>query len=87
MTNTRSRQNRNTTTNRRSCNRRSVSSHVVRSNNNLKLYSLGMVENKGVYKIVDALLYQPVNQFQAVWKKVDSRNVSRALNRGALVIK
>ena len=46
-----------------------------------------MVENNGVYKIVDTLMYQPVNQFKAVWKKVDSRNVSRALNRGTLVIK
>ncbi len=85
MTNTRARARRNRNNSPARNSRRSTRTN--RPNSNAKFYSLGMVENNGVYKIVDTLMYQPVNQFSAVWKKVDSRNVSRALNRGTLVIK
>ena len=85
MTNTRTRARRNRNNSSARNSRRNPRRNQLDSNT--KLYSLGMVENNGVYKIVDTLMYQPVNQFKAVWKKVDSRNVSRALNRGTLVIK
>lgn len=57
------------------------------SPDNSKFYSVGMVETNGTYKIVDTLMLQRVNQFKSAWKRVDSRSVSRALNRGTLVIK
>ncbi len=83
MTNTRARRNRNNSSARNS--RRNPRPN--RSEDNTKIYSLAMFEKNGVYKIVDTFMYKPVNQFAASWKKVDSRNVSRALNRGTLVIK
>ena len=88
MTNTRARQNRNVLT-RRVSPRQSTNSRNRRSVNsdNPRFYSLGVVENNGVYKVVDTLMLQRVNQFKTAWKRVDSRNVSRALNRGTLVIK
>lgn len=83
MTNTRQPRSRNQT----STNRRNQQKRRSASPDNSKFYSVGLVENNGTYKIVDTLMLQRVNQFKSAWKRVDSRNVSRALNRGTLVIK
>lgn len=52
-----------------------------------KFYSLGVVETDGVFKVVDSYLLQKLNQYKQNWRKVDSREVARNMNRGKLVIK
>ena len=50
-------------------------------------YSVGLVENNGVFKVVDGFEYKKVNQYAMDWERTDSRDLARALNRGKLVIK
>ena len=55
--------------------------------NQLKFYSLGVVENGGTYKVVDTYMLQKINQHKRDWRKVDSREVARAMNSGKLLVK
>lgn len=50
-------------------------------------YSVGLVEQNGVFKLVDGFEYKRVNQFSRNWARTDSRLLARALNKGKLVIK
>lgn len=55
--------------------------------NQSKFYSLGVVENGGNFKVVDTYMLQKINQHKQNWRKVDSREVARAMNRGKLLVK
>lgn len=55
--------------------------------NQSKLYSLGILENNGVFKVVNSYMLQKVNQHSQNWRKTDSREVARAMNRGKLLVK
>lgn len=55
--------------------------------NQSKLYSLGILESKGVFKVVDSYMLQKVNQHKQNWRRTDSREVARAMNRGKLLVK
>lgn len=55
--------------------------------NRMKFYSLGVVENGGTFKVVDTYMLQKVNQHAQNWRKMDSREVARAMNRGKLLVK
>lgn len=50
-------------------------------------YSVGLVEQNGVFKVMDGFEYRKVNQYWADWRRTDSRELARAVNRGKLVIK
>ena len=51
------------------------------------LYSVGLVEQNGTFRVVDGFEYKRVNQYARNWRRTDSRVLARALNRGKLVIK
>lgn len=53
----------------------------------VNFYSVGLVEQNGVFKVVDSFEFKRINQFARNWQRTDSRDLARALNRSKLVIK
>lgn len=50
-------------------------------------YSVGLVEQNGMFKVVDSFEFKRANQYTGNWRKTDSRDLARMLNRSKLVIK
>lgn len=51
-----------------------------RSASNVKLYSVGLVEEDNKYKLVDAFILQRINQYKQEWKRANARQVAKLLN-------
>lgn len=58
----------------------------MENNNSRKnLYTVGLEETNGEYRIISANKLQPINQHRSVFRKTNARDLARNIKRGNLV--